>query len=203
MPYEVTIHTVRPATASRAIAALQGPLTSGPGKLLACWYSEIGALNQVLVIREYESDRDLAAQREALGASDNPFGINEFVESTATDTFHAFPFIAPMQAGSRQGPYFEVRTYRLKPSGVPRTMELWKKHLPERVKLSTPLAAMYSVTGIVPRFMHVWPYTSLDERHRIRSKSVEMGVWPPPGGPDHIVTMQSDIYLAAAFSPIR
>src|SRR4051812_49016722 len=57
MPYEVTIHTVRPATAPRAIAALQGPLTSGPGKLLACWYSEIGALNQVLVIREYESDR--------------------------------------------------------------------------------------------------------------------------------------------------
>ena len=54
MPYEVTIHTVRPATAPRAVAAMQGPLAGGPGKLLACWYSEIGALNRILVIREYE-----------------------------------------------------------------------------------------------------------------------------------------------------
>ncbi len=62
---------------------------------------------------------------------------------------------------------------------------------------------MYSVTGLTPRFMHIWPYKSLDERHRIRAKAVETGIWPPPGGPDRLVTMQNDIYLAAPFSPIR
>jgi hypothetical protein len=28
-------------------------------------------------------------------------------------------------------------------------------------------------------------------------------VWPPPGGPDHFVRMQNDIYMPAPFSPLR
>ena len=118
------------------------------------------------------------------------------------DTFVQFPFMEKIQPGS-PGPIFEVRTYSLKPDGLQTTIELWRKAVPGRVTLSPLLAAMYSVTGAALCFMHIWPYKSLDERQRIRTKSVEAGLWPPPGGPDHIATMQSDIYLPAAFSPIR
>jgi hypothetical protein len=62
---------------------------------------------------------------------------------------------------------------------------------------------MYSLGGGMPRFMHIWPYTSLDARQRIRGEAVTIGVWPPPGGPDHLLAQQADIYLAAPFSPIR
>jgi hypothetical protein len=62
---------------------------------------------------------------------------------------------------------------------------------------------MTSVTGPVSRFLHIWPYRSLDERVRLRAKAVADGVWPPPGGPGQLTAQQSDIYLPAAFSPLR
>jgi hypothetical protein len=112
------------------------------------------------------------------------------------------PFMQQMRPGAH-GPYFEVRTYLLKPGGLPKTIDMWTKAVPARLEISPMLAAMYSVTGTVTRFMHIWPYRSLDERQRLRAKSVADRVWPPPGGPDQLATMQSDIYLPLSFSPIK
>ena len=202
MPYDVTILTLRPGTTPRAMAPLQGALTQSPGKLLACWSSDIGALNQIFVVREYASERETAEQRDAHVHNENPFGIADLIVSTASDTYVSFPFIDPMQPGSH-GPFFEVRTYLMKPNGLAGTIEAWRTALPARLKLSPVLAAMYSVTGLTPRFMHIWSYKSLDDRHRIRAQAVESKIWPPPGGPDRLLTMQNDIYLPAPFSPIR
>jgi hypothetical protein len=69
--------------------------------------------------------------------------------------------------------------------------------------LSPVLAAMYSVSGQLTRFMHIWPYANLDQRQQLRSQAISDGVWPPPGGPDHFISMQSDIFLPADFSPMR
>ena len=118
------------------------------------------------------------------------------------DTYASFPFMQAMQAG-QYGPVFEVRTYVLKPDGVAATIELWRQWVPGRTTLSPLLAAMHSITGTVTRFMHIWPYASVDERSRLRAKALSDKVWPPPGGPDHLQTMQSDIYVPAGFSPIR
>jgi NIPSNAP protein len=202
MPYDVTILTLRPGVAPKALAGLQNSLPQSPGKLLACWSSDIGALNQIFVLREYASERETAEQRDAQVHSDNPFGIAEFIASTTSDTYVSFPFIDSVQPGAH-GPFFEVRTYLMKPNGLAGTIEAWRKALPARLALSPVLAAMYSVSGLMPRFMHIWPYTSLDERHRIRAQAVAMGIWPPPGGPDRLVTMKNDIYLPVSFSPIK
>jgi hypothetical protein len=113
-----------------------------------------------------------------------------------------FPFLPPIRPG-QYGPIFEVRTYLLKPNGLPPTLAAWEKAAPGRQKLSPILAAMYSVTGVVTRFMHIWPYPSLDVRAATRKTAIETGVWPPPGGPDHLLTMRTDIFLPASFSPIR
>jgi hypothetical protein len=51
--------------------------------------------------------------------------------------------------------------------------------------------------------MHIWPYASLDERQRLRTKAVADGVWPPPGGPDQLLAQQADIFLPAEFSPLQ
>src|SRR5215831_9255589 len=106
-------------------------------------------------------------------------------------------------AAGQYGPVFEVRTYILKPDGLPTTIELWRKWVPGRTKLSPLLAAMHSITGTVTRFMHIWPYANLEERARLRAKAVADKVWPPPGGPDHLTAMQSEIYLPADFSSMR
>jgi hypothetical protein len=204
MPYDVTIITVKPNRQSDALPGIERWLKASPrkGEFLACWGCDIGDLNQVLLLHHYASEADLAADRDAAARDANPFGCLELTERRSSNTFHQFPFLPPLKAGIF-GPIFEVRTYLLKPTGLPPTMATWEKQAPVRQKLSPILAAMYSTTGEVTRFMHIWPYPDLISRANIRKTSIETGVWPPPGGPDQLLTMHNDIYLPAAFSPIR
>ena len=204
MLYDVTILAIRPGGTPKSLPQLNAWITAnkGRGELLACWYTEIGALNRVLVIRGYADEASLGADRAALAAREDCFGLGDLLSGVETDTYVALPFIEPIKAGS-YGPVYEVRTYLLKPGGLAGTMEAWRKSIPERVKLSRVTAAMYSITGSTPRFLHIWPYASLEERQRIRKEAVEKKVWPPPGGPDRLLAQQTDIYLPAPFSPLR
>lgn len=200
-PYDVTIATVRPGTHPQALAALEKTL-AGDSNLLACWYSDIGALNRILIIRKSADAAKAAANRFAALSARNPFGIGEFVIDLSLDTYVSFDFMPPLQGGA-YGPCYEVRSYVLKPDGLAPTIELWRKAVPGRARVSPILAAMVAVTGAAIRFMHIWPYKTYDERARLREKAVADGVWPPPGGPGHLLSQQADIYLPAAFSPLR
>ena len=200
-PYDVTIATVRPGTHPQALAALEKTL-AGDSNLLACWYSDIGALNRILIIRKSADAAKAAANRFAALKARNPFGIGEFVIDLSLDTYLSFDFMPPLQGGA-YGPCYEVRSYVLKPDGLAPTIELWRKAVPGRARVSPVLAAMVAVTGAAIRFMHIWPYKTYDERARLREKAVADGVWPPPGGPGHLLSQQADIYLPAAFSPLR
>jgi len=204
MLYDVTILTTRPGGTPKSLPLLNDWIAAnkGRGALLACWYAEIGALNRVLLIRGYEDEASLAADRAALAAREDRFGLGDLLTGVETDTYLSFPFIEEIKAGA-YGPIYEVRTYLLKPGGLAGTMEAWNKSVPERMKLSRVAAAMYSITGATPRFLHIWPYASLDERQRIRKEAVEKKIWPPPGGPDRLLAQQTDIYLPASFSPLR
>lgn len=199
--YDVTIITVRPGTHPPALAVL-GKTLADDKELLACWYSDIGAVNRILLIRRSPTAAAILDRRLALLQSSSPFGIGEFIVAMAMDTYAAFDFMPPMRPGDF-GPCYEVRTYKLKPDGLVPTMELWRKAVPGRAKVSPLLAAMTAVTGEVTRFMHIWPYRSFDERSRLRDKAVADGVWPPPGGPGHLLAQQVDIYLPASFSPMQ
>jgi hypothetical protein len=199
--YDVTIVTVRPGTHPQALAILGKTLADDPA-LLACWYSDIGAVNQILLIRQAGDIGPTLDARLALLKSRNPLGIGEFITAAAMDIFVAFDFISPLRAGVF-GPCYEVRTYLLRPDGLAPTVELWRKAVPGRSTVSPVLAAMTSVTGAVTRFMHTWPYKSFDERARLRDKAVADGVWPPPGGPGYLLSQQVDIYLPAGFSPMK
>ena len=199
--YDVTVIAVRPGTHPQALAVL-GKTLPGDAALLACWYSDIGAVNRILLIRKIaDAAANLAARLAALEDA-NPFGIAEFVTAMAMDTYVSFDFIAPLRPGVF-GPCYEVRTYELKPGGLAPTVAAWRKAVPGRMTISPVLAAMSSVTGAVTRLLHIWPYKSFDERARLRDKAVADGVWPPPGGPGHLVSQQVDIYLPAPFSPMK
>jgi hypothetical protein len=199
--YDVTIFGVRPGTHPPALAAL-GKSLAGDAALLGCWYSDIGAVNQILIIRKGGDSSALVEARLAALKSANPFGIGEFITAMTMDTYVPFDFMPPLQPGTF-GPCYEVRSYMLKPGGLEPTIELWRKAVPGRAKISPVLAAMSAVTGPATRFLHIWPYKSFDERARLRDKAVADGVWPPPGGPGHLASQQVDIYLPATFSPMK
>ena len=169
--YDVTIITVRPGTQPKALATLKDTVADATG-LLACWYSEIGALNQILILRANLDPAVTVASRAEILSSGNPFGIGEWVVAMTMDTYVAFDFLPPIKPG-KFGPCYEVRTYVFKTDGLAPTVELWRKAVPGRITVSPLLTAMTSVTGTVSRFMHIWPYTSLDERARLRAKAVE------------------------------
>ena len=199
--YDVTLATIRPGTHPQALAAIEKTLTDDLG-LLACWYCDIGALNRILIIRKSADAAKVIENRFAALSARNPLGIGEFITDLSLDAYASFDFMPPLRPGAH-GPCYEVRSYVLKPDGLAPTIELWRKSVPGRVSVSPVLAAMVAVTGAAIRFMHIWPYKSCDERARLREKAVADGVWPPPGGPGHLVSQQADIYLPAAFSPMR
>jgi hypothetical protein len=199
--YDVTILTVRPGTHPRALEVLGNSPGNDPS-LLACWYSDIGAVNQILLIHNVVTTAASIDDRIAALQSPNPFGLAEYIVAMAMDTYVAFDFIPPLRPGEF-GPCYEARSYVLKPDGLAPTIAAWRKAVPGRMKISPVLAAMTAVTGAVTRFLHVWPYKSFDERARLRAKAAADGVWPPPGGPGHLVSQQVDIYLPAPFSPMK
>lgn len=204
MIYDVTILTVRPGTHPQALDKIKDWLAAASlsGELLACWFSEIGAVNQILLLRRHDDEAGLLADRSAILQSGNPYGAGEFLVAITMDTYIPFPIRETIEPGEF-GPIYEVRTYELKPDGLKPTIALWDKAVPARAKISPVVSAMYSISGTVTRFLHIWAYRSLDERMRLRAKSVAEGVWPPPGGPGHLVSQQVDIYLPAPFSPLR
>ena len=199
--YDVTLATIRPGTHPQALAAIEKTLTDDLG-LLACWYCDIGALNRILIIRKSADAAKVIENRFAALSARNPLGIGEFITDLSLDTYVSFDFMPPLRPGA-YGPCYEVRSYVLKPDGLAPTIELWRKAVPARARVSPVLAAMVAVTGAAIRFIHIWPYKSYDERARLREKAVADSVWPPPGGPSHLVSQQADIYLPAAFSPMR
>ncbi len=204
MLYDVTIITTKPAHTPPALPKLGAWLAGGASKgtLLGCWFTEIGQLNQIALVRGYEDPGLLAAERDQMARSDNPFAISEHITGYASDSYRAFPFVPAFAPGSF-GPVYEIRSYLMKPDGMAATIELWRAAAPARMAMSPVTAALYSVGGAMPRFVHVWPYKSLEERQRIRGEAVAKGIWPPKGGPDRLLTQQSDIYLPAPFSPLK
>lgn len=203
MHYDVTLISVRPATGGKAMARLAETAPAAPGKLLACWQSEIGTLNQIMLIREHASAADAAKFRQSMMESENPYGVGEWTNFSESDTYAVLPFLEPLKPGS-YGPFFEVRTYLLKPGKASGTIERWKGALPARLERSPMLTCMNSVSGQMTRFLHIWPYASLDERYKVRQGAVKDGIWPPKGGGELTMwTQRNDIYVPAPFSPIR
>jgi hypothetical protein len=176
---------------------------NAPGStLLGCWYSDIGALGKVMVLRGFESEAALIGSRQRLLLEGNPFGCGEFITDVEVNSYALFPFLPPIEPAVHGGIY-EMRVYGTKLASLQHTIDAWKNAVPERTTRSPLIGAMYALDGAVPRFLNIWPYKSVDERSRIRAEAVKDGIWPPKGGPAHLTTMESTVYMPAPFSPLR
>lgn len=193
--YEITRLAFRPGGVPSALPAIERALAStGSGALLAVLLSEIGTLNEVLIVHALDGAGGERSSRLA--------EVSDQLVETSTARFASFPFVAPMQAG-RYGPMFELREYTIRPQRLPELLNAWEASLPARLALSPLLIAAYALDGVQPRMLHLWPYASLDERARIRGEAIAKGIWPPKGGAGYLATMRSSIYVPAPFSPLQ
>lgn len=173
-------------------------------ELAAFWYTEIGPLNQIIHVWPYPdlAERD-RIRAESLKDPNWPPQTREFMVTMESEIFIPFPF-SPELKPAQMGPFFEMRSYFVKPAGgLASVQERWEKQLPKRTPLS-PLAFVgYTDTGPLNKYVHIWPYESLEQRAHIRKTAVETGAWPPPGGAEVLVSQESKIMLAAPFSPLQ
>lgn len=171
------------------------------GEVMGMWRSEIGTLGELLVLREFETQDDLRAERERALLSGDPFRAKGLATALSMDSYAPFPFL-PRVAPKAYGGFFEVRTYRLKPGGLPATMSAWKEAIgPAKVYTDHLVVNMYALDGS-PRITHIWGFSSLEERTRLRTEHYASGLWPPKGGPDQIAHATSTIAVAEPGLPL-
>lgn len=202
--YQLINITIKMGTAGAVANGIQDYYASADAqaKLLGVWFSDIGQLNQVVVLTSFASQQDLDAVKARLSAQENVFANAENIIKYSVENFAGFDFLPEVELGEF-GPVYEIRTYELKHGGVPHVLNAWNNAVPERTQYSKLTIAMYALDG-TPRIVSIWPYKSLNERSEIRAKSVADGIWPPKGGPQWLThEMQSMIALPTAISPLK
>ena len=202
MLYELAKLTLQIGATPKALPGIKAYVEEGKAKsmLLGCWASEIGELNKIAVLRGFSDAEALRAERKRTLESSNPFGCRDYLIHLETDSYAPFPDLPPIETGAF-GPVYEIRSYTMKPGVLAKVIASWRAALPARLELSRNVIVMHTIDG-APRFTHIWPYASLEQRAEIRAKAVSMGVWPPKGGGDHLSVMTNGIWLPTEISPL-
>lgn len=198
-----TLNTELFATAKIA-PALQDWLAApeARGTLLGAWAPDIGTLNDIILLRQYDDTESLFAERARARLSDNPFGCMEHLRGWMADSYIPLDFTLPVTPGTF-GKVYEMRSYQPKLNGLAPTIEKWQKAVPPRSAYSPLSIAMYSLDGPT-RFTQIWPYESANQRAEVRAKTVADGVWPPEGGPAWLTAnMVSTLMVPLPFSPLQ
>jgi len=188
--------------AGKAASAIEKWISEGNGQLHGAWFSDIGSLNEVYILRSFAGIEDMMAERDRMHRSANPFGCLDLLLGIDAESYKGLDFMGDVPSGE-MGPVYEIRTYGMKLNGLMPTMEKWEAALPARNAYSPCIAAMYGLDGS-PRLTQIWPYKSLEERGKARAQSVTDGNWPPKGGPDWLTPdMTSTIAMPLPFSPLQ
>jgi hypothetical protein len=204
MIYEFRTYTIHPRSMPEFLKTFGEALPRREefSKLTAFWFTEIGPLNQVIHVWGYKdiNERD-QTRAAAVKAGVWPPKTGHLIVDMKSEILHTAS-CSPELTSAEIGPYFEMRTYLIKPGAAPKMSERWAEFLPGRVKLSPLVGALTSDIGELNQWVHIWAYSSLDQRMAVRDQAKSEGIWPPPG--DSPVTHQeSKIMLAAPFSPIK
>jgi hypothetical protein len=204
--FELITFTVRVRTVAQALACIETALAEPGvgGTLMGCWASEIGQLNQIAVLRGFADESRRQAERERFLLDGKVFGTHEFMTDLRIENYSLFPFLKPLSPG-QHGPFYEMRVYDLVSAGLQPTLDGWVKSVESRTaeQYSPVYAAFYATDGALPRYLHIWPWTTLEQRLQVRTQAVADGVWPPENSGPQLRDMRSTIYLPAAFSPLQ
>jgi hypothetical protein len=205
MIYEVRTYRLKPRAVPEVIKRFGESYESRKklSPLAAFFYTEIGPLNEIIHIWPYKDlDERTKIRAEAAKLNDWPPKISEFQHEMRSEIFVPFPFTPEIKPG-KFGPIYEWRSYTLVPGTVGRVIENWGKAIGERQKRSPITIAMHTDLGPLNRFVHIWPYKSLDERQAIRDKAAADKIWPPPGGDGTLFLQENKIVVPAPFSPVQ
>lgn len=202
MLYELTTldaHSSHAKDIAAGVAAWQAEAKTGT--LLGIFLADVGALNQVYVLRGFADASAVMTERQRALFSSSPFNAGTHLTGMAMETYAPFPYLPPIKPGAYGGVY-EFRAYTLKTGGVPGIVNLWESWIATRVAVTPLTMAMYALDG-APRYVHIWPYADAAVRAKTRADCVAKGIWPPKGTATHLQTMRSTITVPLPGSPLH
>jgi hypothetical protein len=172
------------------------------GRLLGAWRTEIGELSRILVLRGFPTMDELQHERNRALTAEQPFGIESASVRLAMESYALFSFLPDIEPATF-GDFYEIRCYWLKAGGIAPTMTAWERAVgPADAYTSHLIGNMYALDG-PPRIMHIWGFSSLEERMALRRQHYAEGLWPPKGGPEQIDRATSTICLPEIWSPLH
>lgn len=211
MIHELRTYTIHPVKFKDfvALTAKVGiKLRTKHSKLAGYWTTEIGELNQVVHLWEYENFDHRTRVRAAL-AKDKAWNEKFLVrarpmlqhqQSWVLALADFWPFTPPKSPG-----IYELRSYRLNAGKVPEWLEHFKTGLQFRLKYSKPVAIWSSELGELNRVVHIWHYESLEHRAQVRKAFMA-----DPGWKETVAklqplmqVMESKILIPTEFSPLK
>ena len=170
--------------------------------LVGLFYTEIGQLNRVLHIWQYEdlNERD-AIRSKVVEDGVWPPANSDLITNMQSDIYIPAPFMPEVDIKRKIGPIFELRVYRYPGGTIPRVMDAWAELIEARMSLCPAVGVWYSELGHLNMWAHMWAYESFEHRTEARAKFPDIG-WPPKAGIDPI-TQENMILLAAGCSPVQ
>ena len=168
-------------------------------RMVGFFHSEIGDLNRVMHIWEYENSAHRDDVRQQLsGKSWWPPKNAHLIESQVTKMLTTPSFKKEPLTGEL-GNFYEFRTYTIFIGKMLEVTSRWEKEIASREAVS-PLAACFMTDmGTLNEFIHVWPYQDLNHRMDVRIETHKMPNWPPGSRP-FIAKQNTEIWMPASFS---
>ncbi|MDP6823835.1 MAG: NIPSNAP family protein [Dehalococcoidia bacterium] len=166
------------------------------------FYTEVGALNQVVHIWPYD-DMNHRAETRAQVVADGvwPPDNGDIILNMQSDIYYPAPFMKPLTP-RKVGPLFELRIYKYGQGDIAKVVDAWGKAIEAREKLSPLVGAWYTDVGNLNRWAHLWAYESFEHRMEVRKEGNSTGIWPPPSGVSPLA-QENKLMWAADFSPIQ
>ncbi len=204
MIYDLTILALLPNTLGAVMPVLPDTYASfsSTGKPLGAFACEFGTLNRFAFLTAYDDLDALMEERARLMTADDPYRIGTHLAAVTNTAFKPLSFAKPIVPGA-YGPFYEFRTYTLAPNGLAETQAAWAKIIDRRHEISPLLTNMASIEEGPQKMVHIWPYQTIESRMIARIQAGKEGIWPPPGGSGKLTNLQSELFIATAFSDLK
>lgn len=215
--YELRTYSIKPESVGDFVKITNEHLhlRMAHSKLIGYWMTDLGGLNEVVHIWEYDSFAQRTAVRAALGKDLNwQFTyfrhILNMMSKQDNVVMKALPNI-PVQAEPRkEGGIYELRKYIMKPVGGPATfLPPFFNTLHPRIKVHEKLnygklmGAWMTEVGDLTAVYHLMSYESMDKRTEARNVVLSSDEAKNAPIPDSITSMTNKILLPLPFSPLQ
>lgn len=211
MIHELRTYSLVPSRVAEFLALTRDvamPIRLSHSKLLGYWTLDVGTVNEVVSLWEYDDFAHRSRVRRAL-ADDAAWASSFLARSRPWVQSERSTILLPtdlcsIEPATGNGVY-ELREYQIAPGRVREWLGVFREGLAARAKYSSPLGIWLSELGELNHVFHLWGYKDLQARRQIREAANQDPSWGDAVARLAPLTQwqSARILLPTAWSPFR